>query len=423
MYKKTVLKNGLRIITIPMKETRAVTFLAAVGVGWRYEAKAISGISHFLEHMFLKGTKKRPDKMEIIEPLDRVGAISNASTSEEATCLYTKVGYKYFDIAVDIISDVLLNPKFEQKEIDKERGVIVEEINMFEDHPMKLPGMEDRWSELLYGDQPAGRSGLGTKETISKFKSAHFFDYFNEHYLASNTVICVAGKIDEKKAINKIKKYFEDIRTGKPKGKGKVIEKQERPKSLIYFKETDQSHIFLGVRGYNLFNPKRHSQLVLATILGGLMSSRLFISVREEKGLAYYISTFSSSDTDTGYLATWAGIRNDNIEEAIKLILKEYKSLKEKKVSKLELDKAKDNLKGKTILSMESSDAQASFYAGQELLTGKILTLKEKLAQIDAVSTEDIQKTAKSIFRPEKLNLVLVGPFKDKKKFDKLLKV
>jgi len=423
MYKKTTFKNGLRLITVPMKGTQAATFLVSVKVGWKYETKDINGISHFLEHMVFKGTKKRPDKRDIIEPLDRIGSMHNASTSNEATSFYAKVDSKHLDIVMDIISDTVLNSKFDQKEIDKERGVIIEEINMYEDHPMELPHMEDLWTKLLYGDQPAGRPGLGTKKTLLGLNRASFLKYFKKHYVASNTVVCVAGNIKEEEIIKKVKKYFANIGTGKPEGKEKVKESQKKPESLLSFKKTDQSHIFLGVRGYNLFSPKRYSQLILATILGGFMSSRLFMSIREERGLAYYIRTFSEGDTDIGYLTTWAGIRNEKIEEAIKLIVKEYKTFKEKKVSKKELEKAKDNLKGRLVLSMESSDAQASFYAGQELLTGKILSLEEKIKKIDSVTAEDIKKIANEIFKPEKLNLVLIGPFKNKEKFNKLLKL
>ncbi len=420
MYKKTTLKNGLRIITVPMKGTKAVTFLVAVGVGWKYETKDINGASHFLEHMFFKGTKKKPSKQDIIEPLDGIGGMYNAETSEESTSFYAKVDYKHFNIALNVISDLFLNSKLSSKDISKEKGVIIEEINMYEDTPMQH--IDDLWSELLYGDQPAGWPGLGTRETVTKLNRPQLLNYYNQHYLASNTVICLAGKINEKKAIKEIKQYFKGIKVGNSKPKKKVIERQKKPESLVHFKKTDQSHLLLGVRGYDLFHPQRFAQMILATILGGFMSSRLFISIRE-RGLAYYIRAVSGNNTDTGCLTTWAGVDNNNVEKAIRLILKEYIDLANKKVSKSELQKAKNNIKGKAVLSLESSSSQASFYTGQELLMNKILTPKKYLEEIDSVTRKDIQKTAQDIFRPEKLNLALIGPFKNKKKFDKLLKI
>ena len=421
MYKKTILENGLRVITIPMRSTRAVTVLVTVGTGSKYETKEISGLSHFLEHMLFKGTKKRPTTLEVTEPLDRVGGIFNAFTGKEVTGYWVKVDSRHLDLALDLVSDIFLNSRLEEKEIKREKGVIIEEMNMYLDTPIAYIG--DLWEKLLYGNQPAGWLIIGKKENILKFKRNHFVSYLKNHYSAKNTIVCVAGNIDSKITEKKIKKYFQKTRTSSPKAKLKVVEKQKNPKSLVHFKKTDQTHLYLGVRGYDLFHPQRFSQAILATVLGGFMSSRLFISVRERRGLAYYVKTASEGTTDTGYLVTRAGVDHRNIEKTIKLILKEYTLLKNKKVSKSELQKAKDNLKGILTLSLESSDAQASFYAGQELLTKKILSPKEQFARINAVSLEDIQKTARDIFRPERLNLALIGPFKNKKRFDKLLRI
>ena len=421
MFRKTTLKNGLRIITVPMKSTKAVTVLVLVGTGSKYETKGINGISHFLEHMFFKGTKKRPDKLAVAETLDRVGGIYNAFTGKEYTGYFAKVDAKHFDLALDWVSDIFLNSKIEKKEIDNERGVIIEEVNMYLDTPMMYIG--DIWEKLLYGDQPAGWLTIGEKENITGLKREQFLDYLKKHYTAKNTIVCVAGDIDRDFTESKIKKYFNKIKRNEPKQKLKVVERQTQPECHIHFKQTDQTHLCLGVRGYDLFNQKKYAQAVLSTILGGFMSSRLFMSVREEKGFAYYIKTSSESATDTGYLATSAGIRNEKVEEAITLILKEYKRMREKKISQKEFQKAKDYLKGTLSLSLESSDAQASFYTGQELLTGKILTPEQECQNIDQVSRDDIIKVAREIFVPEKLNLAMIGPFKDKAKFQQLLKL
>ena len=420
-YKKNILNNGLRIISVPMKNTRAVTVLVMVGAGSKYETRETNGISHFLEHMFFKGTKRRPNKLAIAETLDRVGGIYNAFTGKEYTGYFAKVDFRHFDLALDWVSDIFLNSKIPKEEIEKERGVIIEEINMYLDTPMAYIG--DLWEKLLYGNQPAGWLTLGRKETVKKLKRQQFLDYLKKHYTAPNTIVCVAGNIDRKSAENKIKRYFKNIRAVLPKPKLKVVEKQTQPGCLVYFKETDQTHLCLGVRGYDLFSPKKYAQAVLATILGGSMSSRLFLSIREERGLAYYIKTSTETYTDTGYLVTSAGLRNQKVGEAISLILEEYKQIREKGVSQKELQKAKDYLKGTLSLSLESSDAQASFYTSQELLAGKILTPEQECQNIDQVSRDDIIRVAREIFKPEKLNLAMIGPFKDKAQFQQLLKL
>ncbi|MCX6764555.1 MAG: pitrilysin family protein [Candidatus Nealsonbacteria bacterium] len=421
MYKKTTLSNGLRIITIPMKGTKAVTVLVTVGTGSKYETKENNGISHFLEHMSFKGTKKRPSSLEINETIDRIGGFNNAFTGKEETGYWAKADSKYLDLLLDWVSDILLNSKLGEKEIENEKGVIVEELNLRFDTPIVY--IEDFWEEMLYKNQPAGWSLGGEKENIMKLKRPNFLDYLKNYYSSKNIIICIAGNINSKIVEKKINKYFKNINTRNPKSKLKVIEKQKKPEAALHFKDAGQTQIALGVRGFNLFQPQRIAQALLAKILGGFMSSRLFILMRDKKGLTYYVRTSSESYTDTGYLVTWTGVDNNRVEEAIKLILKEYQSFKNKKIDKSELQKAKENIKGNLTLSLESSDAQASFYTDQELLTGKILNPEEIFKKVDAVTVGDIQKLAKDIFKPEKLNLALIGPFKNKEKFNKLLKI
>ena len=420
MYKKTTLKNGLRIITVPMKSTKAVTVLVLVGTGSKYETKQNNGISHFLEHMFFKGTKKRPNQLKIAETLDRVGGAYNAFTGKEYTGYWAKTDANHFDLALDWVSDIFLNSKIEKNQIKKEKGVIIEEINMYMDMPISYKWR--LWEKLLYGKQPAGWMISGEKENIAKFKRKNFIDYLKNHYSAENTIVCVAGNIKSGAAKQTIRKYFKKINTIKPEPKQKVIQKQKTAQTLVHYKKIDQTHLCLGVRAYDLNHPKKYVEALLATILGGMMSSRLFILIRG-KGLAYYINTTSHPYTDMGYLVSSAGIDNQRVEKAITAILKEYKKIKNKKVEKSELKKAKDFLKGRIVLSLESSDSQASFYADQELLEEKILTPEQIFKKIDAVSANDIIKTARDIFQPEKLNLALIGPFKRKEKFQRLLKV
>jgi len=420
MFKKTTLENGLRIITVPQKSTKAVTVLVLVATGSKYEKKEINGISHFLEHMFFKGTKKRPTPITIAEPLDRVGGIYNAFTGEECTGYFAKVDVKHFDLALDIISDIYLNSKLDSKEIKKEKGVIVEEINMYYDHPSSY--VQSLWNKLLYGDQPAGRDTAGTKESVLAISRNQLVDYMKTQYVASNTIVCIAGNISDK-AVNKVKKYFSNIKDKETIKKPLVIEKQAKPNCLLKNKKTDQTHFCLGVRGYNLFHAQRFTLELLGLMLGGMMSSRLFIRIREQLGLAYYIKTGVSSDPDTGCLVTQAGVDSSRVEEAISAVLNEYGKIAKNKVSAKELKKAKDYFKGKMTLLFEASDAQASFYGIQELLEKKILTPEQIYAKINKVSVNDILKVSKDVFKPEKLNLALIGPFKDKTKFQKILKL
>jgi len=420
-YKKTTLKNGLRIITVPAKNTKTAAVLVLVGTGSKYETKDINGISHFLEHMLFKGTKKRSNTMKIIEPLDQIGGHYSAFTGQEYTGYWAKVDAGHLDLALDWVSDIYINSLFDAKEIDKERGTILQEINMILDMPMHYVGY--LWLKLLYGDQPAGWDIAGNENTVKSIQRNDFINYLKNHYSAKNTVIAVAGNIKQEETINKIKKYFQKINEYKIKDKLPVKEKQNKPEVLIHYKETDQTHLILGVRAYNMFHPDRYALSILGDILGGYMSSRLFISVREKQGLAYYIKAGADMDTDVGYLAASSGVDNQRIDKAIKTILEEFKKITKQKVGPKELKKAKDHIKGSALIGMEASDEQASFYASQELLTDKILTLEEKFSKIDKVTVNDIQRVAKDIFRSEKLNLALIGPFKDKKRFDKLLKI
>lgn len=422
MFRKTTLKNGLRIIMAPKKGTQAVTCLVLVGTGSKYENKKINGISHLLEHLMFKGTNKRPTHLDIAEPLDSVGGVYNAFTGEDYTGYFAKVDSKHFDLALDVISDIYLNSRLDAKEIEKEKGVVVEEINMYYDHPTSH--VQEMWTKVLYGDQPAGWDIAGTKESVLGISRQEMADYRENQYNAKNTVVCVAGEIqNEKEIIKKIEKYFSSISNKKTFKKPKVLENQGKPQLILENRKTDQTHFCLGVRAYNSFHPKKYALELLGSILGGMMSSRLFTVVREELGLAYYVRTEISTDPDSGFLVTQAGVDNSKAEKAIEAILKEYKKITEIKVSAKELKKVKDNFKGKMALSLESSDALASFYGSQELLEKEILTPEKIFEKINKVSVNDILKVSKDIFKPEKLNLSLIGPFQNKEDFENILKL
>jgi predicted Zn-dependent peptidase len=355
--------------------------------------------------------------------LDSVGGQYNAFTSQEVTGFWAKVDKSHSDIALDWITDIFLNSKFDEKEMEREKGVIIEEANMYLDTPMAYIG--DLWEHLLYGDQPAGWRVIGEKENILSFNRKKVVDYYKVHYSPSNVIVCVAGAVDPEKMEEKVKNYFKNQKQSSAGQKIKVKELQKEPAVLIHYKKTDQTHFCLGVRAYDLFDKRRYALSLLSVILGGNMSSRLFIKVRERNGLAYSIHTSTDNSTDAGYLVTQAGIDHKNLEKSVKLILQEYKSLKDKKITEKELKKAKDYIKGTTSLTLDSSDSQASFYAIQELLERNILTSEEKFKKIDEVTVEDIKKVAEDIFLPEKLNLAIIGPFEEKEvdKLKQLLKI
>lgn len=423
MYQKNTLKNGLRVITAPVEGTKTATILVMVGTGGKYETKEISGISHFLEHLFFKGTERRPMRRIIAEDLEKIGSDYNAFTSKEYTGFYAKAAAFHLDKSMDIISDILLNPLFPKKEIDRERGVILEEIKMIKDDPPRYIG--DLFEILLYGDTPAGWDFGGNPESIAKITREQIVSYFRSQYVAKNIVISVAGAIDSADVLKKLEKYFGGFDGGDSKEKERVAELQEKPGVLVYPKMTDQTHISLGVRAYNMRHSDRYALSLLGIILGGGMSSRLSTSIIDRRGLAYY--AFSGADlyTDSGYLTTQAGVDAKNLEKTIGLILGEYKKIARSGVSEEELKKVKDYIKGRTVMSLESSSSVASFFADQEILAGKILTPEEKISRIDAVKTDDIRRVAKDIFKNEKLNLAVIGPIdkKHEERLNKILKV
>lgn len=419
-YKKQTLKNGLRIITAPVKGTQTATVVVMVGVGSRYEKESEAGLSHFIEHMFFKGTKKRPTALHISEELDSIGGEFNAFTSKDTTAYFAKADSKHIETVLDVISDMYLNSKIEAQEIEKEKGTIIQEINMREDNPMGDVG--DVFEKLLYKKNSLSRYVIGYKKTVVAFKRKNFLDYMNRFYVANDAVVCVAGKFNEKEIMGKIKKYFSGMRKGKKPQMKKVLENQKSPDVEIKFKKTDQTHFILGNRAYAENHRDRFVLALLSIILGGNMSSRLFMEIREKRGLAYYIRTSVDTYQDCGYLAAQAGVEHKNFALAVKTIIQEYQKIATEKVSAKELQKAKDFIKGKSVMGLESSDEVAMFFVGQEIKKQKILTIHEIFQRIDKVTVSDILRVAKDIFQPNKLNLAVIGPHKSRKELEKLLK-
>ena len=417
--KKKIFNNGLRVITVPMKDNPTVTVLVLVGTGSDYETKKINGISHFLEHMCFKGTTKRPSAQIISHELDALGCQSNAFTSHEYTGYYAKGDAKKFPKIFDIVSDIYLNSTLSEVEIEKEKGVIIEEINMYEDIPQVQAG--ELFDKVLYGDQPAGWSVLGLKENILKITRDDFVKYKKAHYVARNTVIIVAGQVKNNEVYGQVKKYFTDVHTSKSSKKLKTKIIQNKPNILIKNKVTDQTHFVLGFRTFPLFDKRNPILLVLSAILGIGMSSRLFIKLREEMGVAYYVRASNDTSLDHGSFQISAGVNNKRVKEVIKEILKDCFKLTKEPVSLRELNKVKSFLIGNTKLSLEATDDISNFYGTQELMRKEIKTLEEKIKQINNVTIEDIQKMAKTIFKNKNLNLSIVGPIKEDRELNKIL--
>ena len=418
-HKITKFKNGLRLVTAPLANTRAVTILFLHGVGSRYEKQEESGIAHFLEHMFFKGTYKRPKTIDIARTLDSVGANYNAYTGDEYTGYFVRVANNHFDLGLDVLTDMLYNSKFDATEIEREKGVIVEEINMIKDVPQSY--VEYVMKELLWPNQPLGRIITGTRETVTSFNRDTFTSFKDRFYQPENTVMVVAGGGNEDEWIEKIGKILDQKENKKIPGFEKAESEQKEPSLKVFYKDTDQAHFVIGYRGLKRTDPRRKILKVMNKIMGGTMSSRLFIEVRERRGLCYYISSDIADYQDTGFWGAQAGVDIKRTEEAVKVILEQFNKAKVKEVTNEELNRGKENYKGQLFLGLEESMNVAEFLAEQELFWNKIEDPDEIGRNIDAVTKDDILKLNQEIFRPENLNLAIVGPFKDEEKFRKLL--
>lgn len=412
-FEKKVLNSGLRVVLVPMKDVQTVTVEVLVEAGSKYENQENNGISHFLEHMMFKGTKKRPTAKLIAEELDSVGGDYNAFTGKEQTGYWVKVPKKHLNLALDIVSDMYINSLLEQKEINKERGVILQEDSMYKDTPMRY--VWDVFEELLYGDQPAGWQIIGTQDNIKRFKKKDFVDYLKKMYLPESTVVVISGNFDETTVLKKVEKSFEGLKSNNKKAsKLKTNEKQLEPMVKIFNKETDQSHLLLGFRGPNMFSKDRYKAVLLGTVLGGGMSSRTFSNIRERYGLTYYIGAASELSTDTGFLFARAGVEHKNLLRAVELFMKEFQDLKENLISEKELLKAKEYIKGNTLMSLESTTAVANFFGDQELFYGKVRDPQELFDKIDAVTSDDLKGMARRMFINKNLNLAVIGPHQNK---------
>jgi len=406
-----------------MPSFESVTVLVMVKAGSRYETKKNNGISHFLEHMAFKGTKKRPSAIDISTLIDGIGGEFNAFTGKEATGYYIKSSANHIDLSLDVLSDMLTNSLFDPKEIDKERGVILEEINLYEDTPARKIG--DVYERLLYKDTAMGWDIAGGKDVIKKIQKQDFLSYMESLYSADNITVVVAGGINSNEAEELVKKYFGKMSRFDILPYIKVVENQAKPDIFIKEKKTEQVHIALGVRTVPLEDPDHYPLGVLAAVLGGGMSSRLFHEVREKRGLAYYVRSSSDHYQDCGSLVSVAGVDPKRVGEAIKVMVEEYQKVQSSKfkVQSSELNKAKEFLKGHLVLELEDSRAVAGFYGSQELLEKKIDTPEEVVEKIKKVTLDDVERVAKRYFVNKGLNLAAIGKFPNGQRFEKMLQL
>lgn len=418
-FTKKIFPNKLTLITVPKSGAFTATVLVLVETGSKYETKDINGISHFLEHMCFKGTKKRPRAIDVSGELDSIGAAYNAFTGHEYTGYYAKVDKAHIEKALDVVSDIYLNQIFRPEEIKKESGVIIEEINMYEDDPKRK--IYDNFTELLYGDTPAGWNIAGNRETVRAVNERKLSSYRDKHYVAEATTVIVSGAINEAKITRLVQEKFSGIRSTKKYPKKKVLEKQTKPRISLEYKKSDQSHILLGVRTFSVKDPRNLPLRVLSAVLGGGMSSRLFQTIREKLGAAYYVRSFVDDYTDHGYLGVSVGADTRRTKEVIKAVLSEFKKLVREPVPSSELKRMRDYLIGTTSLSLETTDEVAYYYGLQYVLKKDIKTPEEFIKMISQIEAKDIQDIARQIFIERKLNVALIGPIKEKNEIVPLL--
>jgi predicted Zn-dependent peptidase len=397
------------------------TITVWVKTGSRNEAKEIGGISHFLEHMVFKGSKKRPSAKEIAVIIDSIGGEFNASTSKEWTNFHIKARNEALPTAFDVLSDMVLNPLLKSEDIEREKGVILEELAMYEDTPMFKIG--DVFENLIYKNNSLGRDIIGTRDSIKNVKRADFVRYRKIHYGIDNLLITVAGGVKEKDVLKLAEKYFRSLKNNNKEKIEKFKTNQKKPRVSLHSKKKEQAHFILGFLGNQLGNKDRFIEATLAIILGRGMSSRLFIEVREKRGLAYSVRTSTDRYVDTGYMGTYAGVDIKRIDEAIKVVLNEHYKLAsgENIITEDELSKAKEYSKGHLALYLEDTRRVGSFFGIRELLLGRIDTPEDIYKGIDKVTIDDVLRVAKEFFVPERLNLAIIGPYKDQKRFEKLV--
>jgi len=416
VFERTTLDNGLRVLTADLPHAQSVAVMISLAAGSRYETAESSGIAHFSEHMFFKGTERRPSARDIAGEIDAIGGEFNAFTGKESTMYYVKCAAESRDVALDVLVDMLRNSRFDPEEIDREKGVIVEEMNMYFDTPRDFIG--GVYENLLYGDQPLGRDIIGTKETVRGATRETFTSFIDRWYRPERTVVGIGGNVGDGLAdrLEELLGSMEPCETGLPE----AVKIEANGSSVkVHSKQSDQAHVILGARSYPMGHPDRYVLQLLSTVLGGGMSSRLFTEVRERRGLAYYVFGTNSAYTDAGSLYAQAGVDINRIDEAISTIAAELRRMAAEPVPDWELEKARAFAKGRFVLGIESPHGTIMYGLRREVLLGKAEEPETMLAGLDAVTVEDVQRVAQDVI--SQFKLAVIGPFDDAERFEKLL--
>jgi predicted Zn-dependent peptidase len=417
-YERTVLPNGLRILSSTMPATHSVTVNIYVGAGSRYERKGEEGVSHYVEHMLFKGTRKRPTAKEIAEAIDGVGGLLNGATDREYTVYYIKVARPHMAIAVDVLCELVRHPLMETSEMEKERQVVIEELAMVADSPPQIADL--LLDSLLWPDNPLGRDVAGTAESVTNISRDVMMGYLSEQYAPNNIVVSVAGNVTHEEVVAMFNQTLGDWNPGQPAAWLPVNGANGR-RSAVHYKTTEQAHVSLAVRGIPLNHPDRHALSFLSVILGEGMSSRLFIELREKRGLVYDVSSYASHFLDTGAFNVYTGVDPKNATEAIKLVVAELERMRDHGPTTEELVKARELSKGRMMLRMEDTRSVSGWIGAQELLLNHVRTVEDAVAEMDAVTNEDLQRVAAELLDPRKSYLAVVGPYRSDKKFAALL--
>jgi predicted Zn-dependent peptidase len=416
-FERTRLGNGVRVLTAPMEHAQSVACFVMLAAGSRYETAETNGIAHFAEHMFFKGTERRPTARAIAGEIDGIGGEFNAFTGKELTGYYVKCAAESRDVALDVLVDMLRNSRFEPEEIEREKGVIVEEMNMYFDTPRDYIG--GVYESLLYGDQPLGWDIIGRKETVRGATRDTFRSYLDRWYRPERMVVGLGGRIGEG-LLDRLEGLLGDVEARETGAAEAVVLPQNGQRVKVHTKQSDQAHLVLGARSYPLGHPDRYALQLVATVLGGGMSSRLFTEVRERRGLAYYVFGSNSSYTDAGSLHSQAGVDINRIDEAVTTIVGELRKMASEPVPAEELEKARSYAKGRFVLQLESPHGLIVFGLRREVLLGKAEEPEDVLAGLDAVTAEDVRRVAADVLGG-RLHLAVIGPFDDPGRFEQLL--
>ena len=410
MHRKVVLESGLRILTTSMPHTRSVAVGIYTGVGSRYETSAEGGISHFVEHMLFKGTERRPTAQRIAEEVEGLGGELNASTSDEVTTYWAKVADQHLPIALDVLLDMFRHSTFAAQEVEKERQVIIQEICREMDTP-------EAWvhrliKQMIWPNHPIGRDTAGTKESVSAISRRNMLDYVDSNYCPASTVISLAGKLDHDRIVDQLNRSLSRWRAAPKPGFAPAVDRPTGPRVHVEYKETEQAHVCVGMRGLASDDPDRFKLGILNTVLGEGMSSRLFLEIREKRGLAYSVGSYTSRLRDTGSVVLYAGVPPRKALDTVSAMMEQLALLRDVSVPGQELTKAKEFTKGQLLLHMESTQANANWVAGQEVTDRKVLSVDEVIARVDAVAAEDLQQMAHRLIAAPELSLAAIGPFK-----------